>query len=104
MCTMTSYEIPKKHFNVLVINSILGAGLLSGIVRGLGPRFLEFIPEFVWVGFAFLVLFLPLYPVGSFFARQKGKDLSFWRYLAGALVGAVIAPLVQFWLIPILLR
>lgn len=101
---MSGYEIPKRHFNVLAINSVLGAGLLSGIVWSLGPRFLEFIPEFVWWGFAFLVLFLPLYPVISLYTRvRKGKDLSFWRYLTGALVGAVVAPLIQILLIPTLL-
>lgn len=91
-----TYEIRGKVFNVLVLNSILAGAFLSVVVRKGGPLLFETAPELLWIGLAFLALSLPLYPVLHTWGRvYKNFDLSFWRFLAAALVGAVVAPVIH---------
>lgn len=92
-----SYEIGKVRFALLTVNSILAGALLGGVVRMWGPQVLGGRFEPLCVGVGFLALFLPLYPVVSTWKQARsGKDLSFGRYLAGALAGAIVAPIIYF--------
>lgn len=66
-----TYEMSSKAFKVLLINSILAG--------------------------AFLALVLPMYPALATWTRShKSFELGFGRYLVGAWLGAVVAPVILY--------
>lgn len=91
-----TYEMSSKAFNVLLINSILAGAFLMVLVRRGGPLLFETVPGSLWSGLAFLALVLPMYPALAIWTRtHKSFELGFGRYLVGALLGALLAPVVQ---------
>lgn len=79
--------------------STLAGALLAFLVGFLIPRLLAPVlrlPLVVWSVLAFLVVGLALYPVMRTDARlaQPTRELSFRRFLTGALLGSVVSALV----------